>query len=163
LIVAAAALPGCFRTLDLSRAEYFSTLIRVAWDSGLRRRDLHKLRTRDLQPEWVHYQQKTAKPVRVRLRASTLDVVKRWARRPDAVLWPLWGTDEVFRSTFAKIVRTAGIPPGPFKRIRKSSGTAAEAACPGAGHLLLGNTRRVFERHYLDAAQVAGPQPPELG
>lgn len=162
LVAAAGELHGTFRTTGLDRATYWETLIRTAWDTALRRRDLQQLRRRQVGLEWVHWQHKTHKPLRVRLRASTLEAIDRWHRHQDAVLWPPWGTDEAFRAAFRRIVSAAGIAAGPWKRIRKSAGTAAERCCPGTGHLLLGNTRAVFERHYLDVAAVVGPQPPEL-
>ncbi len=162
LLAAARQLPGEFRSLRLNRAKYFETMILTVWDCALRRRDLHRLRRNEVGPDWIDHQNKTKKPIRVRLRPGTLAAIEAWGRGPDAVLWPLWGSDEVFRATFNRIVRDAGIPPAPWKTIRKSAGTAAEAICPGSGHLLLGNTRRVFERHYLQAGIVAGPQPPEL-
>ncbi len=162
LLEAAQRLPGEFRTLKLSRSRYFDTMMRTAWDTALRRRDLHRLRHDEIGPDWVDKQNKTRKPVRARLRASTLAKIEEWGRGPEAVLWPLWGCDECFRATWDKIVAMAGLPHAPWKTIRKSAGTAGEAVQPGAGHLLLGNTRRVFERHYLQAGIVAGPQPPEL-
>lgn len=98
-----------------------------------------------------------------RLQPSPLQTIEQWNRRPDALLWPLWGTDNAFQGAWRRLLQIAMIAPGPFKKTRKSAGTAAEAQCPGAGHLLLGNTWAVFEQYYLDPAQVTPPQPPELG
>lgn len=163
ILSAARRLPGEFRNLRLNRAKYFETLILTCWDTALRRRDLHRLRRNEVGPDWVDRQNKTRKPIRARLRPSTLVAIDAWGRGPEALLWPLWGSDEAFRATWDRIVLDSGVAePGPFKKLRKSAGTAAEAVCPGAGHLLLGNTRKVFERHYLAIAVVAGPQPPAL-
>lgn len=162
LVRAAEALPGCFRDLGYPRGPYFGSAIRAAWDSALRRRDLHRLRRSDVGPDFLWRQHKTRKLVRVRLRPSTLQAIDRLGRFPDAFLWPLWGTDSAFGHTFDRMVAAAGLPRGPWRTIRRSAGMAAEARQPGAGHLLLGNTRRVFERHYLADGAVAGPQPPEL-
>ena len=162
LMVAAKSLSGRFRTQPLLRAEYFESLIRIAWDSGLRRKDLHRLTRLDIKQDFVWTQNKTRKPVRVRLRQATLDLVEHWGRNNRDALWPMWGTDNAFRATWSKLVRVAGIPHGPFKKIRKSAGTAAEMASPGAGHYLLGNTRAVFETSYLDPMRIETPQPPEL-
>ena len=74
----------------------------------------------------------------------------------------MWGTDNAFQADWHRIVRLAAVLYGPFKKIRKSAGTAAEIACPGAGHYLLGNTRAVFEQTYLDPMRIETPQPPEL-
>ena len=162
LVAGAGKLTGQFRTLELSRPHYWKTLISVAWDTGLRRRDLHQLTTRDLKPEFVWSQHKTAKSVKVRLRDSTLQLVKAWHRDETGPLWPMWASDNAFRMDWYRIVGLAAVPYGPFKRIRKSAGTAAEEVTPGAGHYLLGNTRAIFERHYLDPMRIETPQPPEL-
>jgi hypothetical protein len=64
---------------------------------------------------------------------------------------PVWGkmmAVETFRQTFSRIVRKAGLT-GSFKKLRKSCGTSVEMLYPGRGHLALGNTRRVFELHYM--------------
>lgn len=53
---------------------------------------------------------------------------------------------------------------GSIGKLRHSSGTAAEIIHPGHGHEHLGNTRDVFERHYLDLQKVCSlrVQPPSL-
>jgi len=163
LMDTASRLEGCFRSLDLIRGTYWKTLIQTAWDSGLRRRDLHSLRRSDVATKFTWRQRKTKRPVCIQLRTSTIEAIQQWNRSGDDLLWPLFGHPNSFLQAFAKLVQQAGIEPGPFKRIRKSAGTAAEAACPGAGHLLLGNTRAVFERYYLDVTRVLPPRPPELG
>lgn len=162
LVIAADTLQGEFRTLPLSRSRWWHTLICAAWDSGLRRRDLHRLTREDCKSEFVWKQNKTQKPVKVRLRQATLAAIDAWGRTDDVPLWPLWGTDNAFLYDWHRIVAGAGIPYGPFKRIRKSAGTAAEQVTPGAGHYMLGNTRAVFERSYLDPMRIETPQPPKL-
>jgi len=162
LVAAGAGVEGHFRTIMYPRGPYWESLIRAAWDTGLRRRDLHRLRRADCRPEFNWTQHKTLKPVRVRLRKSTLNSIARLEREDTAALWPLWGHPNSFLQAFAKLVDSTDIPPGPFKRIRKSAGTAAENICPGTGQYLLGNTRREFEMHYMDALQFPTPQPPEI-
>jgi len=162
LVAAAGLLEGEFRTLSLSRARWWQTFVRVAWDSGLRRRDLHQLTRSDCRAQFIWTQHKTNKPVKVQLRSTTLHAIREWAWSNSKPLWPLWGSDNSFQRDWRRIVRLARIDYGPFKRIRKSAGTAAEDVSPGAGHYLLGNTRAVFERHYLDPMQIQTPQPPEL-
>ena len=162
LAIAPRAFNGNFRTLPLSRALYWETLIRVAWDTGLRRLDLHRLTLADIKPDFEWTQHKTRKPVRVRLRQTTLEKIERWAWTDEGPLWPMWGSDNAFRQDWFRIVRLSTVVYGPFKKIRKSVGTAAEIECPGAGHYLLGNTRAVFEKSYLDPMRIETPQPPEL-
>lgn len=162
LSIAPRAFKSEFNTLALSRAMYWETLILVAWDTGLRRLDLHRLTLGDIKPDFTWTQNKTGKAVRVRLRESTLELIKQWDRDDGEPLWPLWASDNSFRQDWHRIVGFARVPYGPFKRIRKSAGTAAEIDHPGSGHYMLGNTRAVFEASYLDAMQVETPQPPEL-
>lgn len=162
LVEAGRETPGRFRTLMYQRGPYWESLIRTAWDTGLRRRDLQRLRKSDCRPVFNWIQHKTRKPVRLRLRKSTREAIARLERADGAPLWPLWGHPNCFIQSFASVVARADISPGPFKKIRKSAGTAAETLCPGTGHYLLGNTRREFERHYMDALQFPTPQPPEL-
>lgn len=53
---------------------------------------------------------------------------------------------------------------GSIGRLRHSSGTAFEISHPQRGHEHLGNTRKVFEGHYLDESLIGGEvdMPPEL-
>lgn len=162
ILASAGRLRGTLGRSGLCRRSYWSTLIRTAWDTGLRRKDLHRLTRADLTDGAVWMQHKTDKPVRLRLRASTLEAIDRWGRLPDDVLWPLWGSETAFQAAWRSLIWHAGVQPGPFRRIRKSAGTAAEEVQPGAGHFLLGNTRAVFEHHYLDESKIIPPQPPEI-
>jgi len=144
------------------RGPYWEGLIRCAWDSGLRRKDLHRLTRADCKPDFQWTQHKTRKLVRVRLRPSTLDSIARLDRPDGAFLWPLWGVGPSWDQAWWKLVEAAGVPYGAFKTLRKSAGTASEKIQPGSGQYLLGNTRREFERHYVDPMQIECPQPPEL-
>jgi hypothetical protein len=71
--------------------------------------------------------------------------------------------EEHFRVEFAKIVKAAGLV-GTFKKLRKSSGSRAEQLNAGSGHVHLGNSRRVFEQHYLgsDAIDVQPVRLPQI-
>ena len=64
---------------------------------------------------------------------------------------------------FSRIVAKAGLD-GSFKKLRKSSGTRAEQLEPGRGHIHLGNSRKVFEQHYLgnDPAKIQPIRLPSL-
>lgn len=155
------AVPSKFRTLDEIRVRYFESLIRVAWDTGLRRKNLHSLKWSQVRESGIVVQNKTRRLVPIYVRPSTLESIDKLKRNRECC-WPLWGADDTFRQTFAKIVRIAGIPPGPWKKIRKSAGSAAEQQYSGRGHEFLGNTRKVFEFYYLDRRIPDPPRPPEL-
>lgn len=155
------ALPGKFRTLDEYRAIYFQSLIRTAWDTGLRRCDLHQLPRSNVTNDGIWIQNKTRQVVQLRLRPETLESIHQLRMNRDRC-WPLWGSDQCFGDSFRKIVDVARVPRGPFKRIRKSAGSAAEHEYSGRGHHFLGNTRRVFEQYYLDRRVLDPPVPPAL-
>ena len=100
--------------------------------------------------------QKTGRPVIVAVPADLL------RRLPESgPCWPRRFSREYFRRTFRKIVARAGLR-GTFKKLRKSSGTSVESLHPGCGHIHLGNTRRVFELHYLDLEKGVKPTPPAM-
>lgn len=143
LVTAAGRLPGVYGAR--SRAAWWQTCIQGAWHTGLRRWDLLHLERGQFDGDGLAEvcQHKTKKLVVVQLPLCVL------AELPDrGVLWPWPYSYESFRVTFARIVGASGVPTGPWSRLRKSAGTAAEEIAPGCGHLLLGNERRTFEAAY---------------
>lgn len=69
------------------------------------------------------------------------------------VIWPLSVSREMMRRTFVSVAKKAGCG-GTLKWLRAGSGTSVEELY-GRGEQHLGNTRQVFERHYLCRADVA--------
>jgi hypothetical protein len=74
------------------------------------------------------------------------------------LVWPRPWSAEWDRRTFQKIAAAAGLV-GTMKKLRRSSGVSVEILHPGHGHEHLGNSRRVFERHYLRRRIVSGWKP----
>lgn len=131
-------------------------LVLVAYFTGLSECDLRRLRRTDIDAGGVirFSRQKTGKRVLVAIPAELL------AELPsEGLLFPLATTGEWFRRCFRKVVKKAGLC-GTFKKLRRSSGTAVEIENPGRGHIHLGNTRAVFEAHYLDKAREIKPMMP---
>lgn len=146
----------------VSKATWWSCLIQLGWQTGLRRTDLHALRHSDLAPRFSVSQHKSGRLVHCALSSELLDAIQSIPFDP---IFKLPKSEEAFRQAFRSIVRRAGVRPGGFKFIRKSSGNWAEAQSPGTGCLLLGNEPRTFARHYLDPSTVKDvvPRPPHLG
>lgn len=132
---------------------------RVIWGAyytGLSQCDLWRIERRDVTPNGViHFtRQKTGKRVVVAIPVELLEELPA-----EGLLFPLGTSPEWFRRLFAIIVKRAGLC-GTFKKLRRSSGTAIEMMYPGRGHIHLGNSRQIFETHYLDKARDVKPMMP---
>lgn len=132
-------------------------LILVAYFTGLSECDLRRLRREDIDQAGVirFSRQKTGKRVLV---AVPVDLLQELSA--SGLLFPLATSGEYFRRCFRAIVKKTGLC-GTFKKLRRSSGTAVEMQCPGRGHVHLGNTRAVFEAHYLDKSRENRPMMPK--
>ena len=129
---------------------YFRHAIALAYHTGLSQVDLHRV-------ERLHVgeggtirlrRSKTGQECFVALPAELLAELPR-----DGPLLPVKMSREMFRRHFKRVVAAAGLR-GTFKTLRASSGTAAELLT-GRGHEHLANSRKVFERHYLDRSRIA--------
>ncbi len=154
------------RLIAACDSTWWCSLVRTAYDSGLRRGDLLRLTDSDLRAGVVTIRpHKTPnKIVARRLHPSTLDAIQTMGHR-DGLLWPWSHGREKWFADFRAIVQLSGIS-GTFKYLRRTSGTLVEVANPGAGqNHLAHSSRAVFEQYYLDAGMAAGsqPMPPELG
>lgn len=168
LIDAAAVLGGSFRTLPgINRAAYFRTLIAAAYDSGLRRSDLHALPISSTGQLTAVRQLKTGRAVVVRLRPETERAVACFVAGTDRpLIWPLWSQYRtVFARQFQQIVAAAGLT-GTFSQLRKTSGTEVERLRPGSAWLHLGHSSPDTARQwYINQARAytdTVPLPPEL-
>lgn len=166
LVEAAEKLKGEFKKTKISRRRYWVSYIRAGWESGLRGCDL-----RSFEREWISssgrivlIQTKTKKRVLIQLRKSTLDAIAASFPPDRALIWPRWGCIEAWRHAARELVEKAGLAGG-IGKLRSGCGTSVEKHYPGRGHERLGNTRQVFEQHYLDYAQLENvevPMPEEL-
>lgn len=164
LLPVADALTGTYRN-GIARSGFWGRYIRAAWDCGLRGCDLLSLRTDCITPlgAIVIVQNKSKKRLWGQLRAATVERIKATMPPMRSTVWPLWASPEMFRREAAAIFSDAGLSQFSLSYIRSAAGTAVERAI-GGGHEFLGNTRQVFERHYLDESQLEphGRMPPEL-
>lgn len=130
---------------------YFRTIILAAWYTGMSQDDLHSLLREQIEESGrvTYVRGKTNKLV---ITWMPLDLVGELPEGEQP--WPLTTSREYFRRQFNRVVEAAALE-GTFKKLRKSCGTAIDLAAPGTGHVHLGNTRRVFELHYLDQSHIA--------
>ena len=138
------------------RRERWRLLIAVAYYTGLAHIDLRKLRREDFGPDGL-LRCKRSKTGRRVVASIPIELL---ARLPEGELFPLESSLESFRATFRRLVKWAGIR-GTFKTLRKTAGTLVDEAHPGQGHVLLANSRAIFEAHYLARAAVPA-MPPRL-
>jgi len=78
------------------------------------------------------------------------------------LLWPWPSHRNTLFKQFRRIIEAAGVPcprggHNLFRRLRRTTGTLVEAA-GGDGARMLGNSRAVFERYYLDPRMAAKSQ-----
>lgn len=146
-----AALVAACDCLPLERRAYWQTIIPVAYHTGLGQCDLERIERRHFDHAGVirFSRSKTGKRI---LAQIPMDLLKRIPMAPGPI-WPRTVSKEHWRRTFGKIVRKAGLT-GTFKKLRKTAGTLVDAEHPGQGHVLLGNSRQIFERHYRDPRTV---------
>jgi hypothetical protein len=102
------------------------------------------------------------KALPVRFPPAAMYYIRRHAHEK-AVPWP--HSQEHFRQEFKALLIAAGVRRGCWKWLRRSAGTYAELEKAGSGHRLLGNSPRIFQRHY-DASATIDPrpiEPPRIG
>ena len=130
--------------VDPLRQVWWGTLIQAAWYSGLSQGDLHTI-TPEMVPQdgWLRGRRsKTGRPVAYYLPRPLVEHAA-----DGHPVWPLDRSRETLRIEFRMICAAAGLR-GSFKRLRKSAASDVEERSPGRGHVYIGDTRAVFERHY---------------
>lgn len=145
------------------KREPLRLLIQVAYYTGLAEIDLRRLNKSHVDAAGV-VRIRRSKTNEESVTRIPLSLLKRLPGGPGP-FFPLATSGEMFRREFRKLVAAAGLS-GTFKTLRRSSGTAAELLT-GKGHEHLANSRRIFERHYLDRRQVERKPtelpPPRIG
>ncbi|HUE71010.1 MAG TPA: hypothetical protein VMP01_08985 [Pirellulaceae bacterium] len=146
------------RLIDAAPDQEWRNVIALAYYSGLNLCDLESVTKANIDRDGVltWRRSKTGKLVKIRLPESLVAVLP--SKGPCC---PRRFSKEYFRRVFRRIAAAAGLE-GPFKQLRKSSGTLVESLHPGCGHLHLGNTRQVFELHYLHPEKGLTPLSPPM-
>jgi integrase len=149
----------------IRRSQWWDLAIRVAWDGGLRWEDqVRRLRLEDVRPDGTvaFGQSKTGRVVVPRLTRETLDAVAAsLVGRPRELVTPWTASHETFTKQFKRIVRLAGVRPGTWKFLRRSSATDCEIQQEGAATEQLGHRpgSPVARMSYIDPALVASARP----
>lgn len=147
---------ACGYMRESSKREWWRTIIAAGYYTGLSSVDLWRLRHRDItaQGRLAIRRSKTRKPVVATIPEPWLSALRQLSWQQELV----WGrpmATQVFQATFRRIVSKAGLS-GTFKQLRKSCGTSIEMRYPGRGHIALGNSRAVFEKHYFSHEALDG-------
>lgn len=147
---------------------YWSAYVCAAWDSGLRHGDLLGLPMGDIQERFWIDQHKTANPVLVEFRESTVARIKRLQKSGPPRLcpfaWPL--KRRAFFRHASILIKQAGLK-GTMKFLRRGCGTAVAAASQNVADASrkLGHTSEaITRRHYLapEWQQFPSTLPPSL-
>ncbi len=144
----------CAYMRDPAKRQWWKTLIAAGYYTGFSNGDLWKLRPDQIDDAGrvFIYRSRTHKPVTRSIPEPWLSQIRAMAQGRRFV-WGLSTTTQVFQATFRRIAKRAGLK-GTFKKLRKSCGTSVEMTFPGRGHIALGNTRQVFEKHYFSRKQL---------
>jgi integrase len=153
----------------LPRNVWWPLAIRVAWDTGLRWGDQIDLPVEAVSADgsvwWC--QHKTGRTVACRLSPSTMAALRSsLAICPRELVMPWPASHNTFGNQVERIVAAAGVRPGTWKWLRRSSGSYVELEQQGAGAEHLGHApgSRVFADHYGSPRILLRkiPSPPEL-
>lgn len=158
LLAEASSLTGTYSS-GIARADWWTSYIAAAWDTGLSTCDLLAV-----QRSWISVagtldtvRHKTGRRVSVGFYPATLSAIDATFPPERQLIWPLTISREMMRRTFTVIAKSAGLA-GSLKWLRSGSGTSVDEL-HGHGEWHLGNTRAVFERHYLCCrSRVAMPE-----
>lgn len=145
---------ACAYMRDPKKRRWWQTLIACGYYLGFSNGDLWALRQDAIDATGlvIIKRLRTGVPVVRRIPEPWLAEVRAMSDGQGRI----WGrpmAKETFRETFARIVGKAGLQ-GSFKKLRKTCGTAVEMLYPGRGHMALGNSRKVFEKHYFSRKQL---------
>jgi len=158
IIAAAEKIPGRFRD-GTPRGRYFALLLRIAWESGLRRSDCFRLRTGDLSGcRAVIRMRKTGE-------VHSFDLHRKTARefvalahvrhREDVLALP--GGLASYRYWWKWIKRIAGIKSMPrqmLHQIRRSGATEWARVDMAQVSPYLGHKDETMKRHYIDVTRL---------
>jgi site-specific recombinase XerD len=147
----------------LSNAMFWSMAIHGGYSTGLRFSDMMGLPAASIADDGACRicQSKTGRLVVVRFSREAMALIRGHGRE-FAFPWPYSANE--FRVRFGTLTVAAGVRQGCWKWLRRSAGSHAEMISPGRGHLLLGNTKDVFQGHYAawSVIQPAPVEPPSI-
>ncbi len=144
----------------MTNADFWTLAIHAGYGIGVRQADLLAVRKAEIADDGTHTirPSKTSrfnKEITVRFPPSAMVLIRRHSLEY-AVPWP--HSQEHFRQEFKALLIAAGVRRGSWKWLRRSAGTFAELHRAGDGHRLLGNSAKIFAKHY-DASASIDPRP----
>jgi integrase len=148
---------GTFRD-GRARSLYLTTLIRVAYETGLRRSDLWRIEKSQIRPDGtlVLRQHKTAWPHAPRVRLETLTgLAELTGDRP--LRCPFGSTGAWYRY-WQRLVAEAKIRPGCLQQLRRTGASHLAIDHPEAVQRYLGHRSESMQRHYVDWS-IGSPVP----
>lgn len=151
-------LRGTFRSRPASRSVYCRTLVLSAYDTGLRRSDLWRLRREQIRPDGsiVLRQQKTGRTHCPRLRDCALEGIHELPG--DVPLQcPYSSASDWYRWWKSAVIGPAGVRPGALQQIRRTGATHLAVSHPEAVQRYLGHRTPQMSRHYVDES-LSDPQ-----
>jgi integrase len=158
-----------FHRCGLPRRVWWPLAIRVAWDTGLRWGDQIAIPVSAVAADGAVWwcQRKTGRTVACRLSPSTMAALRESLEAvPRELVMPWPASHETFTDQVRRLVAAAGVRPGTWKWLRRSSGSYVELERQGAGAEHLGHApgSRVFRDHYASPRILLRtiPSPPEL-
>lgn len=134
---------------------YFAAIAMTAWDTSLRKEDLHSISQSMISETGriTIVQEKTDDEQYCRVNPETLRVL-RAIPREKPLAWPL--SDAQFYYHWNRIIVLSGVPPyGAMHALRKSAATEVARANPGAETRFLGHTTPAADVHYIDRSLLA--------
>jgi integrase len=126
----------------VSRAAWWDLAVRIAWDTGLRRGDQLALAVESIRHDGTGtiVQSKTGWQVAIRLSPGTLEALRQSvAAAPRKLCTPWFHSSESFCEQFRRVVRIAGVRPGTWKWLRRSSASDVEEQAKGEGAAQIGH------------------------
>lgn len=134
---------------------YFAAIAMTAWDTSLRKEDLHSIEQRMIRDDGriTITQAKTDDEHYCRVNMPTLRLL-RLIEREKPLAWPM--SDCQFYYHWNRIVKASGVPPhGAMHALRKSAATEVARLNPGAETRFLGHTTQAADVHYIDRSLLA--------
>lgn len=168
LVAATQDLPGRIVHLPaLTKAIWFTALVRLLWDTGIRIGDALAAKWADISDgQLILTQSKTGNWVARRLSPQTLAMLQEiHAKCGRDDLLPYDGSRTQVWIWLGRAVEAAGIRNGRTREIRRGSSSSVENSHPGRGGDFLGHvSERVFRESYRDPtiASPDVPSPPPL-
>lgn len=157
---------GHFRKTNVSRLLWIKTWFRIAWETGLRHKDIYNLKADDITTAGINIiMEKTKQEITRQISEETRGLIDSLlAVSQDDSIFSCHVTANYACTTVGVLLKKVGLPHG-SQWLRRSSATHVEKHNPGFGSRHLGHlTPGLASRYYFDHSQLNEdvPMPPRL-